>query len=130
MQVAAVRAGIGRAQHLSTQRCLIQSLLVLEAWGELLLAVVALQMVQILSFLQSHLLEAVKAALAVALLQVLLVAPVEAQAAIQVPLVELATHHQHLHRKVTMVGQGQEQVHYQVAEAEVRLLLAAMLLVR
>ena len=125
-QVAAVQAVIGRAQHLLTQRFLIQSLLVLEAWGELLLAVVALQMVQILSFLQSHLLEAVKVARVVVFPQVLLEVPVEAQAAIQVPLVALATHLQLHHLKVTMAGQGREQLYYQAAAVAVLVLLVAM----
>jgi hypothetical protein len=78
--------------------------LVLAAWAELLLVVVVLQMVRILFFLQSHLLGGARVALAVVLPQVLLVAPVEAQAAIQVPLVVLATHHQHLHLKEIMVA--------------------------
>ena len=78
------------------------------------MAVVALQTAQILFFPQSHLLEAVKVALAVVLPQALPEVPVEAQAAIQVPLVALATRHQHLHLKVTMAGQGQEHLHYQV----------------
>jgi hypothetical protein len=83
-------------------------------------------MVQILFFLQSHLLAAAKVALAVVLPQVLLEVLEEAQAAIQVPLVVLATHHQHHHLKETMVGQGQEQVHYQVVAVAALVLSVAM----
>ena len=130
MQVAAVRAGIGRAQQRLIQHSLTQSLLVLEAWGGLLLAVVALQMVQILFFPQLHPLEAVKVAPVVALPQVLLVAPVEVQVAILGLLVVLVTRLLQVHHKVTTEVPAQEQAHCPEAVAVERPLLVAMVLVR
>ena len=68
------------------------------------MAVVALQTVQILSFPQSHLLEAVKVALAVVLPQALPEVLVEELAVILGMLAGLVTRLLQAHHKVAMVG--------------------------
>ena len=103
-QVVAERVDIGQAQRLLTQRFLIQSLLVLAVWGELLLVVVVLQMVRILFFLQSHLLAAAKVAPVVALPQVQAAALVVERVVILGLLVALVTRPLQAHHKVAMVG--------------------------